>query len=48
MGKHEELTMNLIETCHSASLLKLDGALPSSLTTLNLSGMLTESYVHIV
>ncbi|XP_066314537.1 TPR repeat-containing thioredoxin TTL1-like [Miscanthus floridulus] len=44
------LRLHKLEEAEStlASLLKLDGALPSSLTAAKLSGMLAESYVHIV
>ncbi|WVZ69693.1 hypothetical protein U9M48_018440 [Paspalum notatum var. saurae] len=44
------LRLHKLEEAEStlASLLKLDGALPSSLTAAKLSGMLVESYVHIV
>lgn len=44
------LRLHKLEDAEStlASLLKLDGALPSSLTAAKLSGMLAESYVHIV
>ncbi|XP_062205358.1 TPR repeat-containing thioredoxin TTL1-like [Phragmites australis] len=44
------LRLHKLEEAEStlASMLKLDGALPSSLTAANLSGMLSESYIHIV
>ncbi|OEL18247.1 TPR repeat-containing thioredoxin TTL1 [Dichanthelium oligosanthes] len=44
------LRLHKLEEAEStlASLLKLDGALQSSLTAAKLSGMLAESYVHIV
>lgn len=44
------LRLHKLEEAEStlASLLKLDGALPSSLIEAKLSGMLAESYVHIV
>ncbi|AQK96626.1 Electron transporter [Zea mays] len=44
------LRLHKLEEAEStlASLLKLDSALPSSLTAAKLSGMLAESYIHIV
>ncbi|KAL6615584.1 hypothetical protein ACP70R_037854 [Stipagrostis hirtigluma subsp. patula] len=44
------LQLHMLEEADStlASLLKLDGALPSSSTAAKLSGMLAEAYVHIV
>ena len=50
LALRSEIHLHKLEEAEStlASLLKLDGALPSSLTAAKLSGMLAQSYVHFV